>query len=171
MTNMDNNHSDEPSVHLMCGLPAAGKTTYAVALAESRSAVRFTLDEMMLALFQLSHDDPAYVEAIPRCKSVIHKVAEQVLQVGHDVVFDWNHWGSARRAETAKWAADHGAKPVVHFVDVPVETAVQRALRRAKSAIPTAHVLDEEGVRHALSYFEGPSEVEGLAVVRSCADW
>ena len=158
-----------PTVHLMCGLPASGKTTYAAALTQEARAVQFTLDEWMLTLFHLSYDDPAYVAAIPRCKSVIHNVAQQVLRTGHDVVFDWNHWNAARRADSAKWATDHHAKVIVHFIDIPLETAIQRARARAERGGPAAHVLDEPEVRHALTYFEEPSEAEGLTVKQTTA--
>src|SRR5215831_19511334 len=39
-----------PTVHLLCGLNGAGKTTYAVRLAEARGAVRFSLDEWLLMI-------------------------------------------------------------------------------------------------------------------------
>ena len=169
MTDDDNEQPGTPTVHLMCGLPASGKTTYAAALTREARAVRFTLDEWMLRLFHLNYDDPAYVAAIPRCESVIHSVAEQVLRVGHDVVFDWNHWSAVRRAESAKWAAAYQAKVIVHFIDIPLETAIHRARARAQRGGRAAHVLDETEVRHALTYFEEPSEAEGLTVKQTSA--
>lgn len=45
-------------VHLLCGLPGAGKTTYAARLAAENSAVRFSLDEWMLRLYPWTYDDP-----------------------------------------------------------------------------------------------------------------
>ncbi|MGD0144992.1 MAG: ATP-binding protein, partial [Rhizomicrobium sp.] len=38
-------------IHLVCGSTGAGKTTYAIALAEKLKAVRFSIDEWMAALF------------------------------------------------------------------------------------------------------------------------
>lgn len=47
-------------VHLLCGLPGAGKTVYARGLEADLPAVRFTLDEWMLRLYSWSYDDPRY---------------------------------------------------------------------------------------------------------------
>ena len=38
-------------IHLICGSTGAGKTTYALELAERIGAVRFSIDEWMTALF------------------------------------------------------------------------------------------------------------------------
>jgi len=50
-----------PRVHLLCGLPGAGKTAYAYSLEAELPAVRFSLDEWMLRLYPWSYDDPRYV--------------------------------------------------------------------------------------------------------------
>jgi predicted kinase len=45
------------TVHLICGFLGAGKTTFAKALAEQKSAIRFSIDELYLRLFA---DGPTY---------------------------------------------------------------------------------------------------------------
>ena len=45
-------------MHLLCGPTGAGKTTYARELAEAESAVRFSIDEWMSALFWMDAGDP-----------------------------------------------------------------------------------------------------------------
>ena len=49
-----------PEIHLLAGLNGAGKTTHARHLAAALPAVRFSLDEWMLRLYELSFDDELY---------------------------------------------------------------------------------------------------------------
>lgn len=47
--------SGHPTVHLLCGLPGAGKTTLARRLEAGLPAIRFSLDEWMLRLYPDLH--------------------------------------------------------------------------------------------------------------------
>lgn len=85
-------------VHLICGLPGAGKTTHARRLAEVLPALRFSLDEWMLRLYALRYDEPSYAEKAEACKELIWSLAQQVMALDHDVVLDWNLWSRERRA-------------------------------------------------------------------------
>ena len=60
-----------PTVHLLCGLNGAGKTTYAKRLARHITAVRFTLDEWMLRLYSRRYDEPEYATQAEVCKALI----------------------------------------------------------------------------------------------------
>jgi predicted kinase len=154
--------AEPPSVHLICGLNGAGKTTLARELAASLPAVRFTLDAWMLRLYGLRYDDPAYVSRLDACRDLIWDTALDVLRVGRDVVLDWNQWSVDRRAEWRRRANEAGNGAVLHYVDVPVDVTVERALRRIDGE---AHQLDEAGVRHLASIFEPPTAAEGLEIV------
>ncbi|MDQ1438216.1 MAG: hypothetical protein QOK43_1845 [Acidimicrobiaceae bacterium] len=61
-----------------------------------------------------------------------------------------------------------GATPVVHYLDVPVDVAVSRALGR-RGSDPFSHELDEPldeaGVRHLAAILEAPTAAEGAEVV------
>jgi predicted kinase len=93
-------------------------------------------------------------------------VAAQALRVGVHVVLDWNHFSRERRANAAERAHRAGAHLVVHHLDVPVATAVERARARRLTASLDTHRVDSEGVRHSARIFELPSETEGLTIVR-----
>jgi predicted kinase len=149
-------------VHLLCGLPGSGKTTYACQLAANRGAVRFTLDEWMLRLTGLRYDEPDYVARIEPCQELIWDVARQVLGVGHDVVLDWNQWSRDRRAKWRDRARELGYEVVVHYFEVPVETAIARAQAREDDGI--SHQIDANGVRHLDAIFEPPVTDEGLVI-------
>jgi len=162
-----------PCVHLLCGLVAAGKTTYARRLAADLPAVRFSLDEWMLRLYGLRYDDPRYVARIDTCTELIWDIALQVLDLGHDVVLDWNQWSRKRRRTWHRRAKGVGYQAVLHHIDVSVETAIEQALSRADPDVSGSHdrdvsgshPVDEAAVRHHQTIFEPPGDDEGIEIV------
>ena len=158
---------DRPKVHAMCGLVCSGKTTTARQIAEDLPALRLTRDEWMLKLYgPRRHDDPEYVAAIPRCTDLMWEMATQALALGMNVVLDWNHWSRERRAESRDRATAAGADLVVHYVEVPVETAIVQATARLAAGQTYVHPIDESEVRHFATIFETPDPSEGIEVVR-----
>jgi predicted kinase len=151
-------------VHLLGGLNGAGKTTYARQLAADRPAVRFSKDEWMLRLYEVPYDDPGYGALVRRCRDLMWDLAGQVLARGIDVILDWNCWSRALRSHWADRAREAGYSVVVHYVRVPVETAVARASARAAAGAPGSYPLDAAAVRHLAALFEEPDPGEGIEV-------
>jgi predicted kinase len=120
----------------------------------------------MLRLYALPNDDPRYVSALDACTSLMWDVALGALALGTSVVLDWNHWSRQRRAEARERARATGFELVVHYLDVPVDLAVKRAMARRESNPSDAHIITEEGVRHMSTILEPPSASEGFIVVR-----
>ena len=155
-----------PTVHLLCGLNGAGKTTHARWLAEERRAVHFSLDEWMLHLHpELRYDAPGYGELAERCKARIWETARKILALGHDVILDWNGWSRARRATWRDLAHHAGYSVVLHYVQVPLNIAIARADARATTNTTGAHRLDADAIRHLAAIFEEPREDEGMPIV------
>ncbi len=147
------------TVHLLVGLNASGKTTHAERLQEQEPAVRFTLDEWVLRLFGTAYDHPGYPEQAQRCQDLIWDLACQVLAAGTDVVLDWNQWSRKRRDHWRDRADAQGHAVVVHYLPVPVETAIARAAQRESGG--RHHDLDAAAVRHLALLLEVPTEDEG----------
>ena len=148
-------------MHLLAGLNAAGKTTLARRLQRSLPAVRFTLDEWMLRLHGLSYEHADYPAAAAACREVIWDTAVQVLKTGTPVILDWNLWSRERRAEWVSRAADVGAPCVLHYLKVPLSTALERGRMRADG---TAHRLSPDAIRHLAALFEPPTDWEGFVL-------
>ncbi|RKR30001.1 AAA family ATPase [Arthrobacter oryzae] len=154
-----------PTVHLLCGLNGAGKTTLARELQTALPAVRFSLDEWMLRLYPGVHFAAAeYAGLAETCKLLIWETARQVLDSGTDVVLDWNQWSPQRRALWREKAAAAGFPAVLHHVQTPLETAIERVVTRTAGGDPWAHRLDAGGVRHLAGIFEPPGPDEGLEI-------
>ncbi|MEY2426158.1 MAG: hypothetical protein QOI61_1730 [Actinomycetota bacterium] len=120
----------------------------------------------MLRLYGGRYDDPAYVERLGPCTELLWDVAVQIVAVGSSVVLDWNFWSRERRSEARQRAEATGADLVVHWIDIPVEEVVERALARAKPGPLHAHEIDAEGVRHLAAIFESPDHAEGFRLER-----
>ena len=156
----------DPTVHLLCGLPGAGKTTLARQLEAGLPAVRFSLDEWMLRLYPGLHFASGnYGELAETCKLLIWDTARQALNVGADVVLDWNQWSRGRRAVWAGRAEAAGATVVVHYVRTPLEASIERAAVRARRREPGSHRIEEADVRHLAGIFEEPELSEGLRIL------
>lgn len=157
--------SHTATVHLVCGLNGAGKTTYARKLAESYPAVRFSLDEWMIRLHpEIPFNAEGYSALAEACKGLIWDVAVQCLDFGVDVILDWNQWSRSRRAAWRDKAKSAGHDVLLHFIDVPVETAIERSAARAESGEPYSHSVMANDVTHLAQIFERPSPDEHIVV-------
>lgn len=155
-----------PRVHLLCGLPGAGKTAHAHSLEAELPAVRFSLDEWMLRLYPWSYDDPRYVARLDGVQTLIWDTALPVLALGHDVVLDWNQWSRTRRAQWSARARTAGYSVLLHHLTTPLDIAIQRIEGRAVRGVPGSHVLDAAGVRHMDTILEVPDASEDIDIVR-----
>ena len=124
------------TLNVIFGPCAAGKTTYARALAARERAVPFVLDEWGARLFgadlQGPIEFPWMLERLGRCHALIWSTAEAVLAAGSSVVLDV---GAMRRADRERIRQMAKAKDLSlrwHFVDAPQE--VRRARVAARNA-------------------------------------
>ena len=78
------------TVHLICGLPAAGKTTYSTALKATTGGVHFALDHWLVTAFgRYAIDDVGLDEHVRRvmaCRELIWSVAREFLNRDVDVL-------------------------------------------------------------------------------------
>ena len=59
-------------------------------------------------------------------------------------------------------ATAQGYEPVLHYIRVPLDTAIAQASERNARATAYAHDLDGAAIRHLASIFEEPADDEGL---------
>ena len=120
------------TLNVIFGPCAAGKTTYAHALARRENAVAFVLDEWGARLFAPDLQGPIefawMLERLGRCQALIWSTANAVLAAGTSVVLDIGAMRRADRERIRQIAAGAGLTLQWHFVDAPQE------VRRARVA-------------------------------------
>ncbi len=156
------------TVVLMCGLPGAGKTTYAMELVR-RGYARISIDEVVWQ--RLGQRDAGLVleEAeFDRLKEEVRREQRQelveLMLAGRDVVVDYSFWSRAARDDYKALVERHGCRwELVHLT--ADRTTLERRLR-ARSAMAGANcvTVDEQLFLRYLTGFEVP-EGEGEQVV------
>lgn len=157
--------ADAPTLHLLCGKIAAGKSTLARSLADAPATVLIDQDFWLSRLYPdelESFDD--YVRCSGRLRQAMGPHVEALLRAGISVVLDF----PANTIATRRWmrgiaeAAD--APHRLHWLDVPDDTCKTRLRARnaggAHDFAPTEADFDLFA-----SYFVPPSETEDLVVL------
>jgi predicted kinase len=151
-------------LHLICGQAGSGKTTYAKQLETQLNAFRFTKDEWMVSSYGRHITPDQWSQYEPRCYACIETIARRLLEREISVIWDYGFWYRHERARAKYFANELGIRSVVHFLNVPVEVRRERVLRRNKSIANDSVVISEDEFDKQLSWFEVPSEHEGLSV-------
>lgn len=111
-----------PHIHLICGATGAGKTTYAIKLAETLPGVRFSIDEWMNTLFWMdapAEQDGAWaMQRVERCTAQMRLVIGEMARTGAPAVVDAGLTTMADRAAFTGWADTHGLRCRLHWLDV-----------------------------------------------------
>lgn len=152
----------------MCGLPGAGKTTYAMDLVR-RGFARLSIDEVVWQ--RLGQRDAGLVleaGAFDRLKEVIRREQRQelvgLMLAGRDVVVDYSFWSRAARDDYKALIESHGCHwELIHLKADP--TTLERRLA-ARSGVAGANsvTVDETLFNRYLADFEEPKG-EGEQVV------
>jgi predicted kinase len=146
----------QPTLHLFCGLPGAGKTTLAKKIESETGAIRLCPDEWMGSLGIDMFDDVVRDKLEWR----LWRLAMDLLRQGQSVIVENGFWTRGERDERRKRARKLGVKIVLHYMDVPFEELLRRiSVRNTQityDTVPLTQKLMEEYVQ----IFEPVSEEE-----------
>ncbi|HEY8308241.1 MAG TPA: AAA family ATPase [Lapillicoccus sp.] len=114
------------TLHVVVGLPGAGKTTLAKRLEAELPALRLTPDEWMVPLFGES-EAGGKRNAV---EGLLIGVAMRSLRLGVDVVLDFGVWSRDERTGLRHLAADVGSVTRLHYLSVEPEEQWRRLAAR-----------------------------------------
>jgi predicted kinase len=148
------------TLHLMVGLPCAGKTTLALTLEREHSAIRLTLDEWHLRLFGQDAEDPEHNARHSLIESLLWEVASRALALGTNVILDFGFWAREEREDFRSRAKELGASSEVHFLDVPHDELLRRLAQRNAQLSKFSFRIPEEMMKPWIAFFQKPTPDE-----------
>jgi predicted kinase len=160
------------TLHLISGLPCAGKTTYASRLKDERDAVCLSLDRWLLTCFgRYVVDGVGFAEHSRRvyaCRELIWSVAVEFLRRKADVILDDGFFLQRDRRYYVGLAREIGADVAIHFVDTPLEKVRAHVVARNRNPGEYHFAITTDVLEGCVAFFERPSADEGaeLIVVR-----
>lgn len=154
-----------PTLHLICGKIAAGKSTLASGLANDSKTVLISEDDWLGTLFADQMTTGAdYVRCASKLKTAMGPHVVSLLESGVSVVLDF----PANTVEDRSWMHDilkqASAVHKLHVLDVPDEVCLSRLrMRNAQGDHPFAPT---EAQFHQFSkHYVVPSPEEGFTIV------
>lgn len=151
------------TIHLIVGLPGAGKTTRARELEASESALRLTPDDWQMAVFDT--DSPTRWRSRERAahrdriEGKLVEIGLRAAQLGIDVVLDFGLWGKDERS-SLRWMADEiGVRTTVVYLPIDYDEQRRRITDRYAGA-PGQFQMSDAELRQWHGRFQTPDADE-----------
>lgn len=160
-------------ITLVVGLTGSGKTTYAKKLASEQSAVVYSIDNWMKALYwQDMPPEPDmkwfvdnqkwYTDRIGRCEDLITNIVLSRAEFGHRSILDLGFTAVEHRKKFIDFYKEHGFEVDTHYLKVDTDTRWSRVEKRNNTKGDTFVMNVDRGMFDYMeSIFETPSPQEG----------
>ncbi|MGC2780758.1 MAG: ATP-binding protein [Bradyrhizobium sp.] len=156
---------NQPTLHLVCGKIAAGKSTLTAALGRRPGTVVVAEDEWLAQLYPGEQSSLAdYIRNSSRLRAVMGPHVVALLRAGVSVVLDFPANTLASRAWMRGLFEQAGVPHQLHHLDVPDDVCKAR-LRQRNDAGQHAFTVTDEEFDLFTSYFVVPSPDEGFDVI------
>jgi predicted kinase len=151
---------EPPTLHLIVGLPGAGKTTLARQLERELPALRLTPDEWIGPLYGEHLTQSKLDAARDPVESVQWAIASRSLALGLSVILDFGFWSRAERESFRERAAALGARSSVHALVATKEELWARLDRRNADRLPHTFHITRQQLETWWDLFEPPDDEE-----------
>lgn len=148
------------TLHLICGLPGAGKTTLAKQLEQSQSALRLCPDEWIAAILADVNDIAERDRLRDPVEAIQWQTAQRALVLGTNVILENGFWSRAERDSYRAQAEALGARVELHYLAVARDELWCRLARRNANLPPGTFTVNEAELDLWLSWFEAPTPDE-----------
>jgi len=159
MREQEQQGGERPTLHMIVGLPGAGKTTLAKELESQHSALRLNADEWVVALFGNEVERHYRDEIHNKVEALQWQVAKRALVLGCSVILDYGFWAKEERDKFRREAIAMGAQVKMIYLDVEFNERWARVQQREESKKGTLHIKKEE-LEDWTKRFEPPTEDE-----------
>ncbi len=157
-----NSLSATPTLHLICGKVAAGKSTLAARLAEAPSTILIAEDHWTSRLFKDELKTVAdYARYSRRLRDAMGPHVVSILKAGLSVVLDFPANTPANRQWMRSLFEAAGVAHCLHFLDISDDVCRQRLHRRNDAGSHEFTVSDAE-FDEITRYFVAPTASEGF---------
>ncbi len=138
-----------PTLYLLHGFIASGKTTYAKRLESEVNAIRFTADQWVVHFYGVNPDVKDFSICDDTVKTMIWSLAEKLLKKNVSVILDYGFWSRKDRDEYRSRAKELGVNCEIHTFLLEDEVALSRLLKRT-SDLPNGELFIDENAYHVL---------------------
>ena len=146
---------------MMLGTMGSGKSSFARQLAVKIGGRRINADIIRRGVFK-TYEEWTKPENKELVFIFLNQHVEQALKTGCSVIRDYQHDSWQEREEVRQMAHKCGALPVIVWLKIPAETAIERTIARPDS--PDSIKFDEAFIRDAvkrhLERLESPTNRE-----------
>lgn len=150
------------TLHLLMGLPGAGKSTLARQLSELTKATRLSSDETRIMLF----DEPCFSQdEHDRLYAILDHNLEHLLAAGMDVIYDANLNRRVHRDEKYATAKEYDAEVKLWWVQTPEELAKQRRVDEQDELLLPEGETSEKMFDRIAAIIEEPGKDEPHVVI------
>ena len=164
---MDNARLQKPTAYVICGFIGAGKTTFAKKLEKETGAIRITKDEWIAKIFgNKITSDNKFAEYDKNITQLAKHIAFKILKSGKDVILDEGFWTKSQRDDIKKKIIAMGAKPILYYVEYPIEKMRERVINRSKISPEDSFEIDGEMFDSYVKYWEPPAEDEEFILAK-----